>query len=610
MMRRARQRRTWSDAVLGVSGGLLLAACGNVKGMDPASPGRGPGQLVGNGAPVSDGNFAGGNDTMPDPRGVTPPAPGQALDCDADCRAYCDGLSLDNPVNAGLCGSAWGVGLALRPVDRAEACRRLHADFIGRFPTPTEIAQTCSADRPWGEVVKALLDTDEYLLVNQRRWADKLLYNNRAVNFERAYDMDDLVGKTYRGRVAWDQFAAVTSAHPVIMRRHDTPGDRAEFVFRLFLGRPPYEAERGDLARLYRLWTNGYWTHPHVGLVPDAFIDFRCVDADGQPDPETMGECTSTQWGYHELTLTPDPKRQVVDDEEQEGTMWSGYLTAREWEQLQLPGRVIAQQPAFWETAVDDALEQYFGYDLGNAAPEVRHELVKYMLNYNGDIRSLHFAIGTSFAYLQSSEGASATDLRWTYGPLKQIQVEGWIDTIKHTTGVRLAQCDHRLPHPDDYVGEDALEEAGGWAYALVNYSRWDIDEDREVVNDYRNLARTLGGCPSNEVGGRFTTVSVLNTAVQEAFVAEICGIGDEEGIDLARLLPDGVQPRQALDPALARQILSHQQRLFLGRGLSPAEQQLADEAATTCTPAPCEARTFARPACFALLSSSEMLFY
>lgn len=585
-----------------------MVACGNVEGMDPGDPARGPGQLVGNGDPVSDGNFAGGNDVMPSPHDVTPPAPGEALDCDATCRAYCDGLGLENPVNAGLCGSAWGVGLALRPVDRAEACRRIHADFLGRFPTPTEIAQTCSADRPWGDVVKAVLDSDEYVLVNQRRWADELLYNNRAVNFERAYDMDELVGKTYRGRVAWDQFAAVASAHPVVMRRHDTPVDRAEFVFKLFLGRPPYEAERADLGRLYRLWTNGYWTHPHVGVVPDAFVDFTCVDGEGQPDPETIGECTSIQWGYHELTLAPDTRR-MENQGEQEGTMWAGYLQPHEWEALQLPGRLIAQQPAFWETAVDRAIEQYFGYALGNAVPEVRHELVRYLLRYNGDIRALHFAIGTSFAYLQSAEGASATDLRWTYGPLKQIQVEGWLDTIKHTTGVELSQCDHRLPHPEDYVGEDALEEVGGWAFALVNHSRWDIDGDREVVNDYRNLARTLGGCPSNEVGGRFTTVSVLNTAVQEAFVADVCGLAGG-GIEIERLLPDGVTPRQALDVATAEAILAHQQRLFLGRSLDDDERALAENAANTCTPAPCDAQTFARPACFALLSSSEMLFY
>lgn len=599
-----------------IGAGLWLGACGvNVQGMDPGDPARGPGQLVGNGDPVTDGNFAGGSDVMPTPRDVVPPAPGEAIDCDADCRAYCDGLGLENPVNAGLCGSAWGVGLALRPVDRAEACRRLYADFVGRFPTPTEIAETCSESRSWGEVVKTVIDSDEFVLVNQRRWADKLLYNNRAVNFERAYDMDELVAKAYRGRVAWDELAAVTSAHPIVMRRLDTPNDRAEFMFKLFLGRPPYEAERADLGRMYRLWTNGYWTHPHVGVVPDSFIDFACVDGDGNRDPETIGECTSTQWGYQELTLAPDVRRlergndNGENDDDGEGTMWAGYLTADEWAVLQAPGRTIAQQPAFWETAVDDAILQYFGYTLGSAVPEVRHELVRHLLRYDGDIRSLHYAIGTSFAYLQSAEGESRTDLRWTYGPLKQIQVEGWIDSVERTTGITLGQCDHRLPHPEDYVGEEALEEAGGWAFALVNFSRWDVTDDREVEGEYRDLARTLGGCPSNEVGGRFTTVSVLNTAVQEAFVAEVCGIAGG-GIDVERLLPAGVTPRQALDAATAEKILAHQQRLFLGRSLDADEVALADEAATSCTPAPCDAETFARPACFALLSSSEMLFY
>ena len=96
-MRDSRQRRTWSGALLGATAGLLLASCSNVEGMDPANPARGPGQLVGNGAPVSDGNWAGGNDLMPEPRGVEPPLPGEALDCDGDCRAYCDGLGLETP---------------------------------------------------------------------------------------------------------------------------------------------------------------------------------------------------------------------------------------------------------------------------------------------------------------------------------------------------------------------------------------------------------------------------------------------------------------------------------------------------------------------------------
>ena len=38
--------------------------------------------------------------------------------------------------------------------------------------------------------------------------------------------------------------------------------------------------------------------------------------------------------------------------------MWAGLLTPDEWYALQLPGRVLARQNAFWETLVDDVLEQ------------------------------------------------------------------------------------------------------------------------------------------------------------------------------------------------------------------------------------------------------------
>ena len=125
-----------------------------------------------------------------------------------------------------------------------------------------------------------------------------------------------------------------------------------------------------------------------------------------------------------------------------------------------------------------------------------------------------------------------------------------------------------------------------------------------------RNLARTLGGCPSNEVGGRFTTISVLNTAVQESFVAEVCGIGDTDGVALDRLLPQGVSADAVLDDATADAILAYQQALFLGRSPDEEEIEEARAAASQCNPAPCTASAFARPVCFALLSSSEMLFY
>lgn len=592
-----------------LGGVLWLAGCGNNPGLEASDPARGPAQLVGNGSPVSDGNFRGGADALPPPAGVTPPPEDSPIDCDANCAAYCDGLALENPVNIGVCESLWGVGLSPRPLEHFEACRRLFVDFVGRYPSPAEVRTVCAMPS-WGETVTALQATPEYRLVNQRRWADKLLYNNRAVNFERAFDMDELVGKAFSGLVSWDQFAAVTSAHPVFVRRYDNASDRVSYLFKLFLGRPPYENERSDMARLYRLWNNGYWEHPHVGLVPDAFIEFACVDEDGNPSPETVGECTSILWGHNELTLAPDRSR-ITKSGDQEGMLWAGKILPSEWEALQLPGRIVASQPAFWEFTVDEAIEQFLGYPLTIDAPRVRNELVRYVLEYGGDIRALHFAIATSAVYLQSNDGASGSTRRWTYGPMKQIQVEGWIDSLRASTGYPISACDHRLPNPEDYAGREAEENGvSSWGAAMVRNTRWQLRDRNEVDFDYRNLARSLGGCPSNEAGGRFTTVSVLNTAVQESFVASVCGIGGERGVDIAALLPPGMDPRHVLDDATAEAIVGHQLAMYLGRFPTEEELEEARFAASSCTPAPCDASTFSRPLCFSLLSSSEMLFY
>lgn len=553
--------------------------------------------MVGNGKPVSDGDFPGGDDEAPEARADA--VPGE--ECGMACRTYCDNLDLQNPINKGICGRMWGVGIDSRPIDRKQACRRLYADMLGRFPDPSELNTTCNLPS-WGDVVHELLDSDEFILRMQRKWADKLLYNNRAISIERIYDMDELVEKTYGGYVAWDQFAAVTSAHPVLTRRHDTGGDRTEALFKLFLGRPPYENERADMGRLYALWNNDYFEHPHIGTLPDATIEYKCVTDSGKVDENAKGECTSILWGYNELILEPDVSR-MRDD----GLMWSGYLTPKEWEKLQLPGQIVSSQPAFWEWAVDDVMMEYLGYDMGTVAPEVRHEMVKYLLEQNGDIRAAHFAVATSIPYLQSSQGGFDDEAPWTEGPLKQADAETWLDTIKWNTGYELSVCDHRMPHPEDYL-EDGMD---AWAHALVLNSRWELSEEGEVVGDYRGLAQTLGGCPTNEASGRFTTVSILNTAVQESFVAEVCGLLDDApGVSTDILLPEGMKPSTALNANVAEKILTRQSRLFLGR--EPYQYELDDipEYVGECAPQPCSAEDFARPACFALMSSSEMLFY
>ncbi len=561
--------------------------------------------MVGNGDEVSSPiDWPGGDDQLPEPRETDEPGG----ECGYACEAYCEGLGLENPLNIGLCPQIWGVGLEGTEIDHKQACRRLFVDMMGRLPSPTEVNTTCNQDS-WGDVVRELVTSDEFAFINQRRWADHMLYNNRAVNVERAYDMDDLVGKTYRGLVAWDQFAQVTSAHPILVRRYDTAGDRVDFMFEKFLGRPPYDQERSDMSKLYALWINDYVDHAHLDVLPDAYIEYKCVDEMGHKDPANAGACTSVQWGYNELVLEVDHSR-IRDDD---GLLWSGNLYPDEWEQLQAPGRVMTTDPQlrqlFWTHTVDQIMEQYLGYDLGTLSPGARKELKEYLLQFDGDIRAAHFAMATSFVYLQSSQRAEYVEDPYLFGPLKQIEVEPWIDSIKAFTEYDLATCDHRLPHPEDYLEE----EFGPWAKAMVKNSRWMLDEEDEVRGDYRNLARTLGGCPSNEVSGRFTPVSILNTAVQESFVADVCdpGLqGYDRSVSIDVLLPEGMNPTDSLNEDRAEQILTRQTRLFLGREPTQEELDEARALSNECTPKPCTVEAYARPVCFALMSSSEMLFY
>lgn len=590
----------------------LLAACQATVPFDPENLAVGPGGMVGNGDPLTDGaTYAGGRDVLPTaPRaGVTAPTDASALpDCDAGCRAYCDGLALENPVNRGLCGSLWGVGLRHRPVVPAEACRRLFVDVVGRLPSADEAARACQGD--WDATVKALLADPAFVALEQRRFADRFLYSTEVVSLQAIYDMDRLVKKLLEGRVPYDLFATVASVHPVLTRRVADAGDRAEAAFRQFLGRPPFENERADMARLYRLWHSGYYDHPALNLrLPDAYLRYRCNQEDGSVDEARRGECASVLWGYHEVLLSAD-LRASYDPRAEALTVWSGLLTADEWYQLQTPGRILAAQRAFWEKAVDDVLVQYLGYALSPQVPEVREELVRWLLEHDGDLRSVHHAVLTSAAYLQSHAAPDTAGMpyRWTFGPLKQVEAEVWLDGLARAAGYREGACDHRISRP-----QQLLEASSLAAYRVLTASRWKLTEQGELDLRYANLARTLGGCPDNVAGGRFKVVSILTTATQLAFARAVCDPAvkrDAEAAPLERLVPAGVGASQALTPELAARIAAHQYRALLGRDPTDAERREVQAAAEYVARETGSAERFARPLCYALLSNAEQLFY
>ena len=588
---------------------LALTACASEPPFDPEDLAVGPGGMVGNGAPLTDGVYAGGNDVLPPPRTVAvTPDDTRPPNCDGACAAYCAGAGLQNPVNRGLCRSLWGVGLAHRPVDAAEACRRLFIDLVGRVPTADEAEATCQGR--WGDTARALMADEAFVALNQRRAADRFLYSTEVVSVQSIYDMDRLVAKLHRGLVPYDLFAAVASAHPVMTRRNADPADRAEALFKQFLGRPPFEHERADMARLYRLWYSGYYDHPYLNMrLPDAFLRYRCINQEtGAVDEEHRGECASVLWGYNEVILKPD-LRAAADRSINALTTWHGLLRASEWEQLAVPGRILATQREFWEKAVDDVLQQYLGYDLAAQVPEVREELVEWLFRYQGDIRAVHHAVVTSAAYLQSTAGAGAAPrYRWTYGPLKQMQAEVWLDSMARAAGVDVGACDHRISRPQDFLAAGSVP-----AYRVLQKSRWRLNGEGRVDTGYAEVARTLGGCPENVSGGRYTVVSILTTATQLSFVHQLCDPAGAGGATAARaqaLLPDAVTPARALDVALAGDVARHQYRLLLGRAPPDVELTEARGAGEQCAASGCTAEQFARPFCFALLSSAERTFY
>jgi hypothetical protein len=595
----------WIKGIVFLPLAYFFGGCNNKLNFNPDQVAEGPSDLVGTETPLNE-TFQGGAsvDVALRPVSGTP----DFQDCSGECRSYCDAQVFDNPADKALCPILWGVGLDTRDVVETEFCRRLFADTRGRFPTYSEVAETCLG-RPPGDVVLDYLKSDEFVFGQQRRWADILGYNNVAVNVARIYDADKLVGKLYSGFIRFDEFVQVTSAHPVFTRRLNDAGDRAEALFTMFVGRPPFANERADMAKLYALWNNGYHDDPDFGMrFPDAFVEHKCIDDKGEIDEATAGGCTSVLWGFNRVVLRPDFRS--ID-----GLTWSGNLNKAEWELLQTPGRIIASWPEVWEHMVSEVFQQYLGYDLAKYSPQVIKEVVEYVLRHGGDVRAAHYAVLTSAIYRQSVDCPGDTcpgshlSYPWTYGPLKQAEAEQWIDSVSRAMGEDLGGCDYRIPEPWDLL-EDSL--AG---YELVGSSAWRLRESRdgyEVDRRYAELAQTLGGCPDNLTSGRFKAVSILNTATQEAFVANLCNPGENEdaGADLALLLPPGMSPKAALDDAVAQQILDFQVGQFFGRLITAEEAAMAQSSVSQCVPKPCAASTFARGLCYALLSSSEMLFY
>lgn len=581
---------------------LFLCSCSQDIAFDPENPASGLSELIRPSDQVATLPLPGGDDTVPATRNATPPAVGEAPNCDNDCVTHCDEANLQNPINQGACLTSWGVGLSLRPVDGYEACRRVYMDTIGRFPTQNEVENTCIG-QPWSRVVSDLIQTQEFTQLCRERWADTFRYNNVAVSVSRIYDLDAIVTRLCDGTLSYGAFVEVAATHPVVTRTKNTAADIAEYVFTTFLGRPPFLDERADFARLYALWQNDYYDNPALGMrLPDAWVAYRCLNDDEETTEATKGQCTSLLFGQQTVTLRPDLR--ATQEVRGVPMMWSGLMTAEEWKTVQAPGRTLAGLQLLWESAADRILQLYFGYDVSLHAPAVRTRLTDYFLQNGGSWQALHYAVLTSIPYLQSAYGTTSTDHRITFGPLKKTPGAPWIKSISDQVGVTLGSCDHRISLPQEFLNQRSPS-----AIALVRKSNWSMRNNNQIDGTFRDLARTLGDCQDNDPSGRFSIISVLTSGAQISFAADVCGPGEagDMAASIGALIPDSMSSDTATNADIAESLLRYQSDKFFGRPPTADEVNDIRVAGEGCN---CSVEEFARPLCYAMVSSAEMLFY
>jgi hypothetical protein len=429
-----------------------------------------------------------------------------------DPSVVCDGLVFDNVVDAAACPSIQGLGVDPEPADQVEFCRRAYVDLLGEAPTRSEYAHDCQ----WWtfeEIVDDFMARPEYVRTSQRMWADVFHSNSAVTHWAYIDELDALAGELHMGLLGLDEFAEIAVTHPAFTGRWDGV-DLVGFAFLAFLGRDANPAERLALEPLWHLWGERPAADPFQSNAKAVVLDtLRCV-------APNESACHSDHWGDHTVMVEPavpgdvDPNGPNVVDQ--------AMLTDEQWMVLRTPGRLITQQPQFYEAYVDRALRRYLGYDAGGALPKVRQALVDLMVEGGGNVLEVDREILTSGLYVSTnrheeapSPNASDWDPHYWHGPVKQMDAENWLATAAKLTGLALGHCDHRYPQV----------QSGSQGFHPHEYPT--LGEGSAPDYTFRDMAQLLGGCPDRVASFRETRTGLIAALTQATLTTELCDAAD-----------------------------------------------------------------------------------
>lgn len=520
-------------------------------------------------------------------------------------EAICDGMEFDNAVDEATCDEIYGRGIEPEFADEIELCRRLFADLTGALPTRAEFKDTCEG-RSVDAIVDDLMDRDEYVQLGQRRWADHFLMTSQVTLFNYIADLDELSGQLYRGEISLPKFAELTTTHPGFTGRFDGQ-DLVGYSFQAFLGRDAAPHERLGLEPLWHMWGERFEErHPlyYFGYSRVVINTILCMGS-------FEGACHSDLWGHHSVVIP------VVEEDnyDYEGVnVFDVSELWRHWQELRLPGRLIAQQPTFYETAADRALERYLGYDLGFQIPLARQRLVDLLNATGGDVRALDREVLTSelYAYAAAFPEEEGTTIEesvpdFWHGPMKQLTAEAWLDSIEKLGEVEIGHCDHRYPSVqagrplDDSPYEDTVWHPSN--YPLD--PDWPPEQNKPDYT-YAELARQLGGCPDQQGQLRFTGTGVMIAIGYSSISRAVC----ENAVEGSALFPDGAGGGGKSQDELLLTVEDLYRSIMI-RSLPEDMDEPVAEAIEGCRDVTeCEPLNFTQNTCIALLESAPFIFY
>jgi Protein of unknown function (DUF1549) len=563
--------------------GLMLAAPAGCKG-DETTPATS----------LGDGGSTDGSDTG-EAESSTSTGADDGSDEDSDTGepgSVCDDMSFDNVIDEAACPFIQGEGVVPPEADTVEFCRRAYIDLLGESPTAIEYEADCK----WStkdEIVDAFMARPEYVLVSQRMWGDIFHYTSAIVHHQYIADLDALVAQLYLGTITYDAFAELAATHPAFLGRWDGL-DLVGFSFLAFLNRDANPAERLALEPLWHMWQERDMVHPNQSNARNVVLDTRLCVAPNEAD------CYSDYWGDHTVIIPPPVPGDTTPDGP--NVIDQSGLTPDQWNQVRLPGRLIAEHATFYESYVDRTLRRYLGYDAGAELPTVRQALVDMLEANGGNIREIEREILTSVLYTSSNqfdEADAENPDDWAapylHGPVKQMDAEDWLRTAAKLTGVDLGSCDHR--YPEVQSGAAGLHPHG---YPTMDGTTPDYG--------FRDRAQLLGGCPDHLTQFRERRTGLIAALTQATLTTELCEAADlQSPIYPLQFIEDPSDKSEEALTTAANQVYSaamvrpipEAATDALMSGVSGCRDDLA------CTPA-----DFAVETCRLTLKAADFLFY